>query len=66
MPVYAATQWNELRGAWEFMLIAIIGVIAGTVIGQPVLKRIPPPTFRTIVSGVILALGIWMLVNPGA
>ena len=66
MPVYAATQWNDLRGAWEFMLIASLGVIAGTLVGQRALKRIPPPTFRTIVSVIILALGVWMLVHPGA
>ena len=66
MPVYAVAQWSDLRGSWEFMLIASIGVIAGTLIGQPVLKRIPPPAFRTIVSLIILALGVWMLVHPGS
>jgi uncharacterized membrane protein YfcA len=66
MPVYAATQWSDLRGAWEYMLVATFGVILGTLIGQPMLHRIPPNTFRTIVSAVILALGIWMLLHPGA
>lgn len=66
MPVYAATQWNELRSAWVFMLIATAGVIAGTLIGQPLLRRIPAATFRTIVSAIILALGVWMLIHPGA
>jgi uncharacterized membrane protein YfcA len=66
MPVYAATQWHDLRSAWEFMLIAVVGVIAGTLAGQPVLRRIPAATFRAIVSVIILALGIWMLLHPGA
>jgi uncharacterized protein len=66
MPVYAATQYNELRGAWAFMLIATFGVIAGTLAGQPLLQRIPPATFRTIVAVIILALGVWMLLHPGA
>jgi len=30
------------------------------------LRRIPPLTFRRIVAGIILLLGIWMLVHPGA
>jgi uncharacterized protein len=66
MPVYAATQWRELRSSWEFMLVATFGVIFGTLVGQPLLRRIPPTTFRTIVSVIILALGMWMLVHPGA
>jgi uncharacterized protein len=66
MPVYAATQWRELRSSWEFMLVATFGVILGTLVGQPLLRRIPPTTFRTIVSVIILALGMWMLVHPGA
>src|SRR5690242_3546751 len=35
MPVYAATQWGELRAAVPIMLIATAGVIAGTLAGQP-------------------------------
>ena len=66
MPVYAATQWSDLREAWVFMLWATAGVIAGTLAGQPLLKRIPTTTFRTIVSVIILALGVWMLLHPGA
>jgi uncharacterized protein len=66
MPIYAATQWRELRSSWGFMLIGSIGVIAGTLIGQPVLRHISPAAFRTIVSAIIFALGVWMLVLPGA
>jgi uncharacterized protein len=66
MPVYAATQWNELRSALPMMAVATAGVIAGTLVGQPLLRRIPAPTFRTIVAAIILALGIWMLTHPGA
>ena len=65
MPVYAATQRSQLRSAWLFMLITTGGVIAGTLLGQPLLKRIPAGTFRSIVSAIILALGVWMLVHPG-
>jgi uncharacterized membrane protein YfcA len=66
MPVYAVTQWNDLRASWALMSIATTGVVIGTIAGQPLLRRIPPATFRTIVSAIILALGIWMLVHPGA
>ena len=65
MPVYVATQWRDLLEAWPIILLAAAGVLAGTVFGQPLLRRIPERTFRTVVSGIILALGIAMLLHPG-
>jgi len=66
MPVYAVTQWQEVAAEWPILLIAVVGIVVGTLAGQPILRRIPPPTFRAIVSAIILLLGIWMLIHPGA
>ncbi len=66
MPVYAVTQWRDVAAVWSMVVIAVIGIVAGTLLGQPVLRRIPPLVFRRVVAGIILLLGIWMLVNPGA
>jgi len=64
MPVYAVTQWREVAGVRPALVIAIIGIVIGTLAGQPVLRRIPDTTFRKTVAGIILLLGIWMLVHP--
>ena len=45
------------------MLLATIGVVIGTLAGKPLLKRIPERPYRTIISVIIFALGIWMLVH---
>lgn len=66
MPVYAATQWRPILSAWPLMLTATIGVIVGTLIGKTVLGWIPERTFRLLVSGIVLVLGLWMFVRPGA
>ena len=66
MPVYGVTQWREVASVWPILLVATAGIVFGTIVGQPVLRRVPPPTFRAIVSGIILLLGIWMLLHPGA
>lgn len=66
MPVYAATQYRSIVSVWPAMLLATIGVVIGTVAGKPVLKRIPESSYRTLVSAIILALGIWMLVYPNS
>ena len=65
MPVYAVTQYRSLISTWPAMLPATIGVVIGTLAGKPLLRRIPEQWYRTTVSAVILALGIWMLVHPG-
>jgi len=66
MPVYAATQWRPILAAWPLMLTATIGVIAGTLIGKTVLGWIPERTFRMLIAGIVLVLGLWMFVHPGA
>lgn len=65
MPVYAATQGGEIVSVWPFLLIATAGVVAGTLLGKPLLQRIPEKAYRAIVSSFILALGLWMIVHPG-
>ncbi len=66
MPVYAATQFHAILSRWQMMVLAAIGVVIGTLAGKPLLQRIPEKAYRFIVSIIILALGIWMLVHPGA
>lgn len=66
MPVYAATQWRPIFSAWQLMLAATAGVIVGTLIGKRILGWIPERSFRILVATVVLALGIWMFIHPGA
>jgi hypothetical protein len=66
MPVYAALQWRQIAAQWPAALIATIGVVVGTLSGKWMLRRIPQNVFRMIVASIILALGIWMLMHPGA
>jgi uncharacterized membrane protein YfcA len=64
MPVYAATQGKQVLTIWSVLLLAIIGVVLGTLAGERVLRRIPEPLFRRVVSLIILALGIGLLLYP--
>ena len=66
MPVYAATQWRPILSVWPLMLAATCGVVLGTLLGKKVLGWIPERTFRLLIAGVILLLGLWMFVHPGA
>jgi uncharacterized membrane protein YfcA len=66
MPVYAMLQFHQIVSQWQMAAVAAVGVVAGTVSGKWMLRRIPENTFRLIVSGIILVLGVWMLVHPTA
>jgi uncharacterized membrane protein YfcA len=63
MPVYLYTQGNEVLRIWPALLAATTGAIVGTIAGERVLRRIPEPIYRRLVSGLVMALGIYMLVR---
>ncbi len=65
MPVYAATQWNAVSSRWPLVLVSTAAVVAGTIFGRSLLRRIPDAVFRATVFGIILALGVLMLLHPG-
>jgi uncharacterized membrane protein YfcA len=65
MPVYVAFEADRLVDLASLIALASIGAIAGTIGGERVLRRIPPPMFKRFVSALVLALGVYMLVsNP--
>ena len=61
MPVYVATQYRELSVLWLPILVAIVGVVLGTVLGSRVLARIPDIWFHRVLAVVLAALGITMV-----
>jgi uncharacterized membrane protein YfcA len=61
MPVYVATQYRELSALWLPILVAIAGVVLGTVLGSRLLARIPDIWFHRVLAVVLVALGITMV-----
>jgi uncharacterized membrane protein YfcA len=62
VPVYLAVQWHQITSIWVYILIAAIGVIAGTLGGKRILEKIPGPVFKKVVSAIILLIGILILI----
>jgi uncharacterized protein len=66
LPVYLATEWRGLVALWPLLLVATLGVVIGTALGNRVLGHLPLRTFRRIVALLLMALGIYMLATGGA
>jgi len=61
LPVYLYTEGKELANVWPLIAGATVAVLVGTLVGRLILGRIPEATFKRLVSGLILLLGISML-----
>ena len=60
MPVYIVTERSRLSQETTLIAIAVIGVVAGTFLGQRLLKRLPERQFRKVVGLLVLLLGLYM------
>jgi len=63
MPVYFTAYRSEIFENWPWVATMTAGVIVGTLIGMKVLRRIPEDRFMTVVSVLLVVLGIWLLVK---
>ena len=66
MPVYAIVEREAIAAIWMPLLLATVGVVGGTLVGQRALSRIPQGRVRQIVGALILLLGIATLVRGRA
>jgi uncharacterized membrane protein YfcA len=63
VPVYLASQWDQIVSIWQYILIMIIGVVAGTVGGKRILEKLPENIFKKTVSAIILLVGVLVLIE---
>jgi uncharacterized membrane protein YfcA len=64
MPVYLYRAGGELARIWPLVALAVVGVLAGTLVGERVLLGLSRERFRQIVSIAVGVLGLWFLFRP--
>jgi hypothetical protein len=61
IPIYLATASAVIGETTRLWMVASIGVTIGTFLGVPILGRIPVATYRRLVGGLLVLLGIGLL-----
>ena len=62
VPIYLVRSGDAIAGQLPLVLAASAGVIVGTFIGVPLLKRIPAHVYRPLVGALLMLLGASLLV----
>ena len=63
LPVYLAKRGALLAAEMPLILTASTGVIIGTLVGVPILGRIPAKAYRPLVGTLLVLLGVSLLVG---
>jgi uncharacterized membrane protein YfcA len=63
-PIYLYRAGHRLVGLWSVIVLAIGGVLAGTLVGERLLFGLSPARFRVVISVAIGLLGLWFLLGP--
>jgi hypothetical protein len=63
VPIYLVTGWNDIVSNWPLVLLLVAGVLVGTVIGAPLLRRLPEITFRRVLAMLLIVLGVLLIVG---
>lgn len=66
VPVYALTSAPEIVEQWPTLLVLTVGVLLGTVIGTPILRRVPERAFRTVLAAILVLVGVVLVATAGA
>lgn len=61
LPVYLVTQGEAIRSHPSLVLAATVGAVLGTLVGVPLLGRIPEARYRSMVGVLLVALGLVLL-----
>jgi uncharacterized membrane protein YfcA len=63
IPVYLVDGGDRIVEHWPLVAVMVAAVLAGTILGTPVLRRLPELAFRRVVFGLVGLLGIAFLVG---
>jgi uncharacterized membrane protein YfcA len=64
LPVYVATSGADMLREWPTLVLLTAGVLVGTYLGAPILRRVPETVFRRLLAMLLIILGAWLVIGP--
>lgn len=65
VPVYLVTSGSELVRVWPMIVLLTAGVLIGTILGAPILRRVPESVFRRGLAVLLIVLGLGLIAGLG-
>jgi uncharacterized membrane protein YfcA len=65
VPIYLATDGPAIGTMLPTAAVMTVGAVIGTVLGAPVLRRLPETGFRRILAALLVLLGIALVAGIG-
>lgn len=65
LPIYILTSGREMIDSWPTIVAVTAGVVAGTIFGAPILRRLPEGVFRRLLAIILIALGVALVAGLG-
>jgi uncharacterized membrane protein YfcA len=66
IPIYLVTGGDLIAANWPYVVVGAVGVVLGTLLATPVLRRLPEATFRRAVFALVAMLGVLLILAPGS
>jgi uncharacterized membrane protein YfcA len=64
-PVYLVSNGRDLLDAWPLILSLASGAVLGTLLGAPILRRVPEFVFRRLLAVLLIGLGGLVVIGIG-
>ena len=65
LPIYLAVGGAEIAANWPYVAVGVVGVVLGTLLATPILRRLPEDSFRRFVFVLVTILGVLLIGVPG-
>lgn len=62
-PIYLWRAGDVLGELWPLVVVATVGAVIGTLLGERLLFGLSPTRFRQVIAGLIGAVGVWLLID---
>jgi uncharacterized membrane protein YfcA len=65
VPVYLIADGEDIIRLWPTIVLLTVGVVLGTFLGAPILRRLPETLFRRLLAVLLIVVGIALLSGLG-